>query len=51
MAPIKILKVEAGIGFEEFSRFIRSLVSDETPIEEDLQRIFSVFDKVESFYI
>ncbi|KAI6176348.1 Isochorismatase-like domain and EF-hand domain and EF-hand domain pair-containing protein [Aphelenchoides bicaudatus] len=45
MHPIKIPEVEAGVGIEEFSRFIRSLISDESPSDEDLSRIFNVYDK------
>lgn len=39
-------EVETGVGIEEFSRFVRSLISDESPSDEDLLRIFNVFDKV-----
>jgi hypothetical protein len=45
----QIPEIEAGIGIEEFGRFIRSLISDESPSDEDLMRIFNVFDKVCSY--
>jgi hypothetical protein len=41
-----VSELESGVSFEEFSRFIRSLIFDESPSDDDLLRIFNVFDKV-----
>jgi hypothetical protein len=46
MPPVKIPEIDAGIGIEEFTRFVRGLISDESPTDDDLLRIFNVFDKV-----
>lgn len=46
----KIPNIEAGVEFQEFSIFIRSLISDETPSEDDLLRVFKVFDKVRNWF-
>ncbi|KAI6233704.1 Isochorismatase domain-containing protein [Aphelenchoides fujianensis] len=45
MSPPAVQKIPSGTTFEEFAAFIRSLISDESPTDDDLQRIFNVFDK------
>ncbi|KAI6227301.1 Isochorismatase-like domain and EF-hand domain and EF-hand domain pair-containing protein [Aphelenchoides fujianensis] len=44
MSPPAVQKIPSGTTFEEFAAFIRSLISDESPTDEDLQRIFNDTD-------
>ncbi|KAI6200782.1 Isochorismatase-like domain and EF-hand domain and EF-hand domain pair-containing protein [Aphelenchoides besseyi] len=45
MSPPAISKLTSDSDFETFSAFIRSLVVDESPSNEDMLRIFNVFDQ------
>ncbi|KAI6214472.1 Isochorismatase domain-containing protein [Aphelenchoides besseyi] len=45
MSPSALSKIASDANFETFSAFIRSLVVDESPSNEDMLRIFNVFDQ------
>jgi len=45
MHPNELAGLGSGADFGEFTQFIRTLISDESPSDEDLHRVFSVFDQ------